>query len=128
MQRPDVSERVAAGRWLEERLPAGTPILTDAYAYLPPEYTHVEETFGLTRRQIDAIHPRVIMTVTDIRNRFLDPSAAARYAGGAAAYQEIAASYMELESERMACYPFLKRFGSITIYGRLDEAGGAGGC
>jgi 4-amino-4-deoxy-L-arabinose transferase-like glycosyltransferase len=128
MNDPLVQDRLAAGRWLAARVAPGTPIVTDAYAYLPPSLTNVDVTFGLTPAQLAADHPRVIVTDRSIRDRFRDPSAAARYVDGAATYQQIAATYDALDAGRLACYPLLQRFGPESIYGRLPGDPAPAGC
>ncbi|HTE86395.1 MAG TPA: hypothetical protein VK821_16875, partial [Dehalococcoidia bacterium] len=119
MHSPGVHDRIDAGRWLAARMPADAPILADAYSYVPPAFTNVEESFGLTRARIQSGSPRIIITDSSIRNRFLDPALASGYVDGAAAYREIAATYQALESGSIACYAPLQRFGPVGIYGRV---------
>jgi hypothetical protein len=116
---PAIAERVAAGRWLAQVVGPQTPILSDAYAYLPPSFTDVRQSFGLTPAQIAAARPQIIVTDAEIRERFRDPARASTYRDGAAAYQQIAATYGMLEAGALPCFPLLRAFGSVRIYGRL---------
>lgn len=119
MQKPTIAERIAAGRWLATRFPPDAPLLYDAYAYIPPGFTHAQESFGLTGAQIDGLRPRVIVTDAAIRDRFFDPAAGARYRDGPAAYAAIAATYRALEADAFPGYELLRSFGPVHIYGRL---------
>jgi hypothetical protein len=124
---PAVRDRVAAGRWLTQNVPATSRILHDAYTYVPPSFTITEQTFGLTHSEIALFRPRIIVTDIDIRERFRDPGGGSHYQGGPAEYAEIAMTYSELESGSLACFPRLVRFGPVEIYGRLGS-GPAAGC
>lgn len=128
MENPDVAARLAAGRWLAEHTEPSTPILRDAYSYVPPAFSHVDETFGLSHAEIQSRRPAIIMTDASIDQRFRDPSTALSYRDGPAAYAEIAATYRELESGTLACYPLLRRFGPVSIYGRLAQPAAGGVC
>jgi 4-amino-4-deoxy-L-arabinose transferase-like glycosyltransferase len=118
MDNPAVAARVAAGRWIAAQWPGDTSVVADAYSYLPSSFTNVYQSFGLTHDLLQSIRPEVIVTNTAIRNRFVDPDLARQYVDGAAAYQEIAATYTELETGRLACFSMQNRFGPVTIYSR----------
>jgi hypothetical protein len=120
MQTTGVQERLAAGRWLASNTPLDTPILADAYSYVPPAFAHVDESFGLTHDMIRLDRPQIIITDASIRDRFRDSRLASRYVDGPDAYNEIAATYDQLESGGLPCYPLLERFGPDTIYGRTS--------
>jgi 4-amino-4-deoxy-L-arabinose transferase-like glycosyltransferase len=121
MQSPGIRDQLAAGEWLKANAKPDTRILADAYSYIPPGFSNAEETFSLTQAQIRQQRPRLIITESAIRDRFLDPALASRYADGPAAYLEIERTYQELEAGGMGCYPLLKRFGGTAIYGRLGS-------
>jgi 4-amino-4-deoxy-L-arabinose transferase-like glycosyltransferase len=121
MDDPSVASRVAAGRWMATRWPNDASVVADAYSYTPSSFTNVSQSFGLTRELVQSMRPDVIVTNSAIRNRFLDSSMAGEYIDGAAAYQDIAETYSDLESGRIRCYAFQNRFGPVTIYSR--EAG-----
>jgi hypothetical protein len=128
MSTPAIADRVAAGRWLAVHAAPATPILHDAYAYIPPQFGNTEETFALTREQIAAFRPRIIVTDAAIRDRFLDPAAAARYQGGRAAYNAAAATYRDLEAGALPCYPLLQRLGPNDVYGAVAPRPTGDGC
>jgi len=125
---PAVAQRIAAGQWLAAHFDPTTPVLRDAYSYLPSSFDNSRETFGLTPDAIREFQPRVIVTDAAIRNRFADPRVAVSYSGGAPAFSEIAMTYQDIESGLLPCYPPLRQFGPVQIYGRPPGAGPAGQC
>jgi hypothetical protein len=128
MQSPLVSERIAGGRWLAEHFDPSTPVLRDAYSYVPSSFAHTEETFALSHAAVASFHPRLIVTDADIRVRFRDPANASGYVGGEAAYNETAATYRDLDAGLLACYPHLRDFGTEQIYGEPAGSDPAGRC
>lgn len=120
MQNPAIAARIAAGRWLSAHAAPQTPILRDAYSYVPSRFSNAQETFGLNPDEIERYHPQIIVTDVAIRGRFLDPALAAQFRGGPAAFEEIARTYAQLESGDMPCYPPLGSFGPVQVYGSLS--------
>ena len=119
MQSPTIAARIAAGRWLSAHAAPQTPILHDAYSYVPSRFSNAQETFGLSPGEIERYRPQIIVTDVAIRGRFLDPALAAQFRGGPAAFEEIARTYAQLESGDMPCYPRLDSFGPVQVYGSL---------
>jgi Dolichyl-phosphate-mannose-protein mannosyltransferase len=119
MNSASVADRVAAGRWMATRFPGGATVIADAYSYVPSSFASVYQSFGLTREMLQTMRPDVVVTNSAIRDRFRNPELGSQYVDGADAYNEIAATYKELESGRSLCYTQQNRFGPVAIYARL---------
>ncbi len=118
MDEPAVRATLEAGAWLEAHAEPAARVLYDQYSYVPPRFTHRLATFGLTRAQVEAFRPDIIVTDEAIRGRFRDPAAASSYVDGPQAYGERALAYRLLEQGELSCFVVAARFGPVTIYAR----------
>lgn len=126
LQDPTMAQRIAAGHWLGSNFDMTTPVLYDAYAYVPSRFSNSEESFGMTRAQIAFFSPQVIVTDIAIDSRFQEPSLAATYRDGPLVYDEISATYQALADGSFPCFELLQDFGPERIYARAN--GGPSDC
>jgi 4-amino-4-deoxy-L-arabinose transferase-like glycosyltransferase len=122
--------RIAAGAWLEQSASPAASVLTDAYVYIPPEFSAPSVTFGLTAGEVERQRPVLIVVNEAIRGRFRAADGGERSVDGPATYEQRRIAYQTLEAGNLGCYRLLRDFGGVAVYGdrRALDSGAARGC
>ena len=115
---------ISAGHWIGGRYPENTPIVFDAYAYVPSKYRYSYRTFGQSYPLVNHFQPELIVARHAIAKRYGQREDAERFQQGVDAFLDRHLFYGLLKAGGVPTYRKVKAFPGIDIYERsVPKAG-----